>query len=104
MLPIGAPLTPCFGFIAIMGGIEQDHDGNLYVSVASCISDNRGVWKVTPDGTMTLLANLPGPGAAGAGAAQRYCPPPWADLCRRLLRSHLARTGGGRDGRGVGQG
>ena len=37
MLPIGVPLTQCFGFIAIMGGIEQDHDGNLYVNVGpSC--------------------------------------------------------------------
>ena len=43
-----------------MTGLEQDHAGNLYVSVASCILDNRGVWKVTPDGAATLLANLPG--------------------------------------------
>ena len=60
VLPIGAPLTPCFGFLAGMTGLEQDYDGNLYVSVASCILANRGVWKVTPDGTATLLANLPG--------------------------------------------
>jgi sugar lactone lactonase YvrE len=58
-LPIGMPLTPCFGFLAGITGLEQDHDGNLYVSVASCILDHRGVWKVAPDGTMTLLANLP---------------------------------------------
>src|SRR5215510_9633210 len=60
MLPIDKPHSPCFGFIALMGGIEQDHDGNLYVSVASCTLADRGVWKVALDGTLTLLANLPG--------------------------------------------
>ena len=59
-LPIDKPHSPCFGFIATMGGLEQDHDGNLYVSVASCTLADRGVWKVALDGTMTLLANLPG--------------------------------------------
>lgn len=65
VLPIGVPLTPCFGFLAGMTGLEQDHDGNLYVSVASCILANRGVWKVAPDGTATLLANLPGSARPG---------------------------------------
>jgi len=60
MLPIDKLHSPCFGFIAITGGIEQDHEGNLYASVASCTLADRGVWKVALDGTMTLLANLPG--------------------------------------------
>ena len=59
-LPMDEPHSPCFGFIATMGGLEQDHDGNLYVSVASCALADRGVWKVALDGTMTRLANLPG--------------------------------------------
>lgn len=60
MLPIATLHSPCFGFIAITGGITQDHEGNLYASVASCTLADRGVWRVAPDGTMTLLANLPG--------------------------------------------
>ncbi len=59
LLPIGAPLTPCFGFLAIQGAIAFDDDGNLYAAVASCNLPDRGVWKVAPDGSAALLANLP---------------------------------------------
>ena len=97
VLPIGAPLTPCFGFIAIMGALEQDHDGNLYASVASCILANRGVWKVTPDGTVTLLANLPGlalPNGIALLLGQLYI----ADSFGRIWRVPVRR-----DGRGLGR-
>jgi sugar lactone lactonase YvrE len=59
-LPIGAPLTPCFGLFGIQGAMAEDRDGNLFVNVASCDLANRGVWKVTPAGVTSLVANLPG--------------------------------------------
>ena len=58
-IPIGAPLTPCGGFIAIMGGLTIDSHGNLYVTAAACDPVNRGVWKVAPDGETRILAQLP---------------------------------------------
>lgn len=58
-LPIGAPLTPCFGFLAIQGALAQAADGELFVSVASCNVADRGVWRVTPEGAVELVANLP---------------------------------------------
>jgi sugar lactone lactonase YvrE len=60
MLPMGAPpLTPCFGFIPIMGALAIDHRGNLYIGVNSCDLAARGIYKVSPDGATTLIANLP---------------------------------------------
>jgi len=59
-LPIGAPLTPCGGFIGLLGGIAIDNRGNLYVSAALCDLGNRGIWKITPDGQAAILAHLPG--------------------------------------------
>jgi len=58
-LPLGPPLTPCGGFVTIMGALAIDQHGTLYVNVASCDPQNRGVWKVTPQGQISLLANLP---------------------------------------------
>lgn len=58
-LPIGAPLTPCFGFLAIQGALAFEPAGSLVVSVASCNVADRGVWRVRPDGTTELVANLP---------------------------------------------
>ena len=58
-LPIGAPLTPCGGFIGLLGGITIDNRGDLYVSAALCDLANRGIWKITPDGHAAILAHLP---------------------------------------------
>jgi len=58
-LPIGAPLTPCGGFIGLLGGITIDDRGNFYVSAALCDLANRGIWKITPDGQASILAHLP---------------------------------------------
>jgi len=58
-LPIGAPLTPCGGFIGLLGGITIDNQGNFYVSAALCDLNNRGIWKITPDGHAAILAHLP---------------------------------------------
>lgn len=59
-LPIGVPLTPCFGFFAIQGALAVDESsGDLFVSVASCDPANRGIWRVTQEGVTSLVANLP---------------------------------------------
>lgn len=60
-LPIGgAPLTPCFGFFAIQGALAFDEDErDLYVSVASCDPASRGIWRVSRNGSKSLVANLP---------------------------------------------
>ena len=59
-LPIGPPLTPCFGFFAIQGALVVDgSSGDLFVSVASCDPANRGIWRVTQGGATSLVANLP---------------------------------------------
>jgi sugar lactone lactonase YvrE len=58
-LPIGAPLTPCGGFVGLLGGLALDNRDNLYVSAAICAPENRGIWKITPDGHATVLAHLP---------------------------------------------
>src|SRR6476661_3562421 len=58
-LPIGAPLTPCGGFVGLLGGITIDNQGNFYVSAALCDLNNRGIWKITPDGHAAILAHLP---------------------------------------------
>ncbi len=58
-LPIGEPLAFCDGFYAISGPLTFDFAGNIYVSVASCDLDKRGVWKVAPNGQQTQLARFP---------------------------------------------
>jgi sugar lactone lactonase YvrE len=60
VIPIGPPLTPCFSFLAIMGGVTVDSHDNLYVSAAACDLANRGIWKVSPNGQTQILATLPG--------------------------------------------
>jgi sugar lactone lactonase YvrE len=58
-LPVGAPLTPCGAFVGLMGALAIDNHDNLYVTAAFCDLNNRGVWKVTPDGQASLIAHLP---------------------------------------------
>ncbi len=72
MLPIGAPpLTTCGPFIGIMGALAIDPNDNLYVTVASCVAANRGIWKVAHNsGAMSLVASL-GPSALPDGIAYR---------------------------------
>jgi sugar lactone lactonase YvrE len=58
--PIGPPLTLCGPFFNAVTGITIDpHDDTLYVSVVACDPAIRGIWRVTPDGSADLLANLP---------------------------------------------
>jgi sugar lactone lactonase YvrE len=60
-LPVGGPrATFCSGFYGISGPITFDPLGNLYVSLASCTPEARGVWKVSPNRTVTQLTRLPG--------------------------------------------
>jgi len=58
--PIGPPLTICGPFFNAVTGITIDpHDDTLYASVVACDPANRGIWRVDPDGTAEILANLP---------------------------------------------
>jgi sugar lactone lactonase YvrE len=59
LIPIGAPLTPCGGFFAILGALTVDNHGNLYAAAAACDPANRGIWRISPDGQAELIANLP---------------------------------------------
>jgi sugar lactone lactonase YvrE len=59
VFPIGPPLSFCGVFFNALGPITLDSDGNLYASVLACDPADRGVWKVSPDGDMELLANIP---------------------------------------------
>jgi sugar lactone lactonase YvrE len=71
-LPIRPDVQPCgnsFG-LPIMGSIALDHQGNVYASVNSCDPAQLGVWKVTPAGAASLVANLP-QGAAPNGIAYK---------------------------------
>ena len=71
-LPIGVNVQPCgngLGFAA-MGSIALDHDDNIYAAVLSCNTADIGVWKVTPQGSMSQLAQL-GANAGPNGLAYR---------------------------------
>ncbi|HEV2803105.1 MAG TPA: hypothetical protein VGW12_21740 [Pyrinomonadaceae bacterium] len=60
-LPVRPDVQPCqngFG-LPIMGAIALDQQGNVYASVTSCSLADLGVWKVSPDGAISLLAQLP---------------------------------------------
>ena len=60
-LPLHADVQPCENALGAAGvaGIALDHQGNVYVGVNSCSAAHLGIWKVTPDGQQSLLANLP---------------------------------------------
>jgi sugar lactone lactonase YvrE len=70
LLPLHPDLQPCQNVLggASIAGIALDHQGNVYVGVNACDAEDLGIWKVTPDGQQSLLANLPGdlfpPGSA----------------------------------------
>jgi sugar lactone lactonase YvrE len=84
-LPLGAsPLTSCLGFVPIMGPPAIDHQGNLYIGVDSCDLSARGVYKIAPDGTTRLLANLPAEALAN-GIAVRDKQLYIADTARMLV-------------------
>lgn len=59
VLPIGPPLSFCGVFLNAVGPITLDKRGNLYASVLACDADKRGVWKISPDGDLEILATLP---------------------------------------------
>jgi sugar lactone lactonase YvrE len=59
VLPLGAPpLTPCFGFVPIMGPPAFDQKGNLFLGVDSCDPALRGLWRVTPEGEIALMSKV----------------------------------------------
>src|SRR5215212_3683632 len=98
-LPIRPDVQPCgnsFG-LPIMGSIALDHQGNVYASVNSCNPAQLGVWKVTPSGQMSLVANLP-QGAAPNGIAYQEG---WLYVADTLLgqvwRVHSDGTGAAED-------
>ena len=70
LLPLHQEVQPCQNSAgsAAIAGIALDHQRNVYVGVRSCSAADLGIWKVTPDGQQSLLANLPGdlfpPGSA----------------------------------------
>ena len=58
----GPPLTPCapeVGFVPIIGNLDIDLFGNLYVGVHSCNPAETGLYRIAPSGAVTLLASLP---------------------------------------------
>ncbi len=70
-LPIGDPLQPCHGFIAIMGALTYTPWG-LYANVAACDLDDRGVWWVSPyNGSSARVAAMPAD-ALPNGIAHRF--------------------------------
>lgn len=70
-LPIGAPLEPCFGFIAGQTGLTSTPWG-LYVNVNSCDADARGIWWVSPhSGHSARVTSLP-PEVFANGIAHRF--------------------------------
>jgi sugar lactone lactonase YvrE len=69
--PIGVPLTPCGPFVNAVTGITLDPQGNLYASVVACDPAQRGIWKVAPDGTQEILANIPLEGIPNGIALRR---------------------------------
>jgi sugar lactone lactonase YvrE len=70
LLPLRPDVQPCQNSAGSAGiaGIALDHQRNVYVGVRSCSAADLGIWKVTPEGQQSLLANLPGdlfpPGSA----------------------------------------
>jgi sugar lactone lactonase YvrE len=58
-LPVGPRFTICSGFYGIAGAMTGDILGNLYVSVASCDPESRGIWRVSPKGKVKQLTTLP---------------------------------------------
>lgn len=57
-LPIGVPLQPCGGLVGIVGAMAGDILGNVYVNVASCEAENRGVWRIDADGNAQKIASF----------------------------------------------
>lgn len=61
VLPIAGPSgeVEC-GFPAMIAALALDPLTNaIYVSVNSCTPENRGIWKVLEDGSMSLVATVP---------------------------------------------
>jgi sugar lactone lactonase YvrE len=59
LIPIGAPLTPCGGLVAILGALTFDNQGNLYAAAGACDPANRGVWRIAPNGQAEIISHLP---------------------------------------------
>lgn len=63
-LPLGqCPPNP---FPPILGALDYDHAGNVYINANTCDPADRGVYKVAPDGTATLHVPL-GPNVLANG-------------------------------------
>jgi sugar lactone lactonase YvrE len=48
-----------FNFKGILGALVMDPAGNLYATVVASDPENKGIWKITPDGQPLLWAKLP---------------------------------------------
>ena len=59
VFPIGPPLTFCGVFFNAVGSIASDVHGNLYTTVLACDPENRGIWKVHPNGDIEILGTTP---------------------------------------------
>lgn len=59
VFPIGPPLTFCGVFFNAVGSIASDVHGNLYTTVLACDPENRGIWRVHPDGELEILGTTP---------------------------------------------
>jgi hypothetical protein len=55
------PLGQCAPnpFPPIAGALAIDFWQNLYVGISACDPDDKGIWKVTPEGSATRIASLP---------------------------------------------
>lgn len=58
VLPIGGPFDPAT-FSGIMGAMVIGPTDEIYVTVSASDPDDRGVWKVHPDGATEQVAQLP---------------------------------------------
>ncbi|MEM6289741.1 MAG: hypothetical protein AAGA54_00705 [Myxococcota bacterium] len=58
VLPIGGPFDPTT-FSGIMGAMVIDKFDRIFVSVSASAPEDRGVWRVDPDGSTQLVGQLP---------------------------------------------
>ncbi len=58
VLPIGGPFDPTT-FSGIMGAMVIDKHDRIFVSVSAANPEDRGVWRIDPDGSSQLVGQLP---------------------------------------------
>lgn len=70
VIPLGPPESCQGPFPGIMGAVAIDAFSNVYVGASACDLENKGIWRVEPDGDAKLIASLP-PEALPNGIAVR---------------------------------